>query len=117
MGTSIPDGSFLLGDTQKVAGFSQKRLAVTLHRLLMPDGYSVDLDQFDGLDAVGDSGLRDKVNNHYLEIFDASITHPHLIDKRRPDDRSQATQTKALFEKTQPLLRCSPAQQTCKYPP
>jgi type IV secretion system protein VirB10 len=41
--------------------------------MLMPDGYSVDLDQFHGLDQVGETGLRDKVNNHYLEIFGASI--------------------------------------------
>jgi type IV secretory pathway VirB10-like protein len=69
----IPEGSFLLGDTQKVSGFGQKRLAVTFHRLLMPDEYSVDLDQFHGLDQIGDTGLRDKVNSHYLEIFGASI--------------------------------------------
>lgn len=69
----IPEGSFLLGSTQKVAGFGQKRLAVTFHRLLMPDGYSVDLDQFHGLDQIGDTGLKDKTNNHYLEIFGTSI--------------------------------------------
>jgi type IV secretory pathway VirB10-like protein len=39
----------------------------------MPDGYSVDLDQFHGLDQIGDTGLKDKVNNHYLQIFGASI--------------------------------------------
>jgi len=69
----IPDGTFVLGDVQKVASFGQKRLAVTFHRLLMPDGYSVDLDQFHGLDQVGDTGLKDKVNNHYLQIFGTSI--------------------------------------------
>jgi type IV secretion system protein TrbI len=69
----IPEGSFLLGGTQKVAGFGQKRLAVTFYRLIMPDGYSVDLDQFHGLDQVGDTGLKDKTNNHYLEIFGTSI--------------------------------------------
>ncbi|WP_158790869.1 TrbI/VirB10 family protein [Granulicella sp. L60] len=69
----IPEGSFLLGGTQKVAGFGQKRLAVTFHRLIMPDGYSVDLDQFHGLDQIGDTGLKDKTNNHYLEIFGTSI--------------------------------------------
>jgi type IV secretion system protein TrbI len=69
----IPEGSFILGDVQKVAGLGQKRLAVTFHRLLMPDGYSVDLDQFHGLDQVGATGLKDKVNNHYVEIFGASI--------------------------------------------
>jgi type IV secretory pathway VirB10-like protein len=69
----IPEGTFILGDVQKVGGLGQKRLAVTFHRLLMPDGYSVDLDQFHGLDQIGDTGLKDKVNNHYVEIFGASI--------------------------------------------
>ena len=69
----IPEGTFILGDAQKVSGFGQKRLAVTFHRLLMPDGYSVDLDQFRGLNQIGDTGLKDKVNSHYLEIFGASI--------------------------------------------
>jgi type IV secretion system protein VirB10 len=69
----IPEGTFLLGEVQKVSGFGQKRLAVIFHRMLMPDGYSVDLDQFHGLDQVGETGLRDKVNNHYVAIFGASI--------------------------------------------
>jgi type IV secretion system protein VirB10 len=69
----IPEGTFILGDAQKVSGFGQKRLAVVFHRLLMPDGYSVDLDQFHGLDQVGETGLKDKVNNHYMQIFGTSI--------------------------------------------
>lgn len=69
----IPEGTFILGEVQKVSGFGQKRLAVVFHRMLMPDGYSIDLDQFHGLDQVGESGLKDKVNNHYLEIFGTSI--------------------------------------------
>jgi len=69
----IPEGTFILGEVQKVAGLGQTRVAVTFHRLLMPDGYSVDLDQFHGLDQAGSTGLKDKVNNHYVEIFGASI--------------------------------------------
>ncbi len=69
----VPEGTFILGDVQKVSGVGQKRLAVTFHRLLMPDGYSVDLDQFHGLDQIGDTGLKDQVNNHYLQIFGTSI--------------------------------------------
>src|ERR1019366_9184453 len=69
----IPEGTFILGEVQKVSGFGQKRLAVIFHRMLMPDGYSVDLDQFHGLAQVGETGLKDKINNHYLEIFGASI--------------------------------------------
>jgi type IV secretory pathway VirB10-like protein len=69
----IPEGTFVLGDARRVSGFGQRRLAVTFHRMIMPDGYSVDLDQFHGLDQAGATGLKDKMNSHYLEIFGASI--------------------------------------------
>jgi type IV secretion system protein VirB10 len=72
----IPEGTVVLGEAKKIgaAGFGQqRRMAVVFHRLLMPDGYSVDLDQFQGLDQIGEEGLKDKVNNHYLQIFGASI--------------------------------------------
>ena len=69
----IPAGSKLLGETRKVDTFGQSRLAVVFHRVLMPDGYSVSLDQFKGLNQTGDTGLRDEVNNHYLKIFGVSL--------------------------------------------
>jgi type IV secretion system protein VirB10 len=72
----IPEGTVVLGEAKKIgsAGFGQqRRIAVVFHRLIMPDGYSVDLDQFHGLDQIGEEGLKDKVNNHYFEIFGASI--------------------------------------------
>ena len=69
----IPEGSFVLGEVRPVDGFGQRRLAVVFHRLLMPDGYSVDLDQFQGLDQAGATGLKDQVNHHYFQIFGASI--------------------------------------------
>ncbi len=72
----IPEGTIVLGEARKIgsSGFGQqRRLAVVFHRLLMPDGYSVDLDQFHGLDQIGEEGLKDKVDNHYLEIFGTSI--------------------------------------------
>ncbi len=69
----IPAGSKLLGETKKVDTFGQTRLAVLFHRVLMPDGYSVSLDQFKGLNQIGDTGLRDQVNNHYLRIFGVSL--------------------------------------------
>jgi type IV secretory pathway VirB10-like protein len=72
----IPEGTIVLGEARKIgtSGFGQqRRMAVVLHRMIMPDGYSVDLDQFHGLDQIGEEGLKDKVNNHYLEIFGTSI--------------------------------------------
>jgi type IV secretion system protein VirB10 len=72
----IPDGTIVLGEAKKIgaAGLGQqRRMAVVFHRLIMPDGYSVDLDQFHGLDQIGEEGAKDKVNNHYLQIFGTSI--------------------------------------------
>jgi type IV secretory pathway VirB10-like protein len=72
----IPEGTVVLGEAKKIGatGFGQqRRMAVVFHRLIMPDGYSVDLDQFQALDQIGEQGLRDKVNNHYLQIFGTSI--------------------------------------------
>ena len=72
----IPDGTVALGEAKKIGatGFGQqRRLAVVFHRMIMPDGYSVDLDQFHGLDQIGEEGLKDIVNNHYLQIFGTSI--------------------------------------------
>jgi len=69
----IPAGSKVLGEAKKVDAFGQTRLAVAFHRLIMPDGFSVSLDQFKGLNQAGDAGLRDQVNNHYLRIFGVSL--------------------------------------------
>jgi type IV secretion system protein VirB10 len=69
----IPSGTKLLGETKRVDNLGQTRLAVSFHRLIMPDGFSISLDDFQGLDGIGDTGLRDQVNNHYLRIFGVSL--------------------------------------------
>jgi type IV secretion system protein TrbI len=69
----ISQGTIVLGEVQKVSGFGQRRLAVIFHRMIMPDGYSVDLDQFHGLDQAGETGIADKINHHYFQMFGASI--------------------------------------------
>jgi type IV secretion system protein VirB10 len=69
----IPAGTKILGEAKKVEAFGQSRLAVFFHRLIMPNGFSVSLDQFKGLNQIGETGLRDKVNNHYGRIFGASL--------------------------------------------
>jgi type IV secretion system protein VirB10 len=63
----------VLGEAKKVEALGQQRLAVFFHRLIMPDGYSVSLDQFKALNQDGETALRDKVNNHYMQIFGASL--------------------------------------------
>ena len=66
----IPAGARVLGETHAVEGWGETRLAVSFHRIVMPDGMtSVSLDHFRGLNQRGDSGLSDQVNRHYWSTF------------------------------------------------
>lgn len=69
----IPQGTKILGDTQRVATIGQQRLAVTFHRMVMPDGYSETLDQFPGLNQIGETGLKGKTDYHFFQVFGTSI--------------------------------------------
>ncbi|MEK7992949.1 MAG: TrbI/VirB10 family protein [Planctomycetota bacterium] len=68
----IPSGSRILGSTRQAEGWGETRLAVGFHRLVLPDGTSVALDQFRGLNQFGDSGLKDRANQHYWSTFGAA---------------------------------------------
>lgn len=68
----IPAGARILGEAQPVQSLGETRLAVALHRLIQPDGRTYRLDQFMGLNPIGDAGLRDKVNHHYWSTFGAA---------------------------------------------
>ena len=68
----IPAGARLLGETKPVQAFGEARLAVAFHRVLMPDGSTYSLNQFMGLNQLGDAGLKDRVNQHYLSTFGAA---------------------------------------------
>src|SRR5262249_6614932 len=69
----IPQGSRVLCEARKLESFGEERLAVFFHRLIRPDGYSLSLDKFQGLSQIGETGLRDQVNHHYLQVFGASL--------------------------------------------
>lgn len=68
----IPAGARVLGEIKPVQAFGEARLAVSFHRLVMPDGRTYRLDQFVGLNQIGDAGLRDQVNQHYWSTFGAA---------------------------------------------
>jgi type IV secretion system protein VirB10 len=68
----IPAGARILGETNPVHAFGESRLAVAFHRVVMPDGRTYSLDQFLGLNHIGDAGLRDRVNHHYWSTFGAA---------------------------------------------
>ena len=67
----IPRGARVVGSVEAVAGADQERLAVAFHRLIWPDGRSVSL-EFNGLNQIGESALKDAVDRHYFSMFAAA---------------------------------------------
>ena len=66
----IPRGTRVIGTARAVANQDQSRLAVSFHRLILPDGRWIALD-FHGLNQVGEGALKDQVNRHYFSMFAA----------------------------------------------
>jgi type IV secretory pathway VirB10-like protein len=73
----IPQGARLLGEASKVTLSGQQRLAVSFHRIIVPGPlreYSIPLESKPpALAQAGETGLRDKINSHYAQIFGASL--------------------------------------------
>jgi len=67
----IPRGVRVVGTAAAVSDRDQARLAIGFHRLIFPDGRWLSLD-FRGLNQAGESGLKDQVNRHYLQLFAAT---------------------------------------------
>ena len=67
----IPRGARVVGSVEAVSGADQERLAVAFHRLIWPEGRSVSL-EFNGLNQIGESALKDAVNRHYFSMFAAA---------------------------------------------
>ena len=68
----LPQGTRLIGNVQSVSGAGQRKLFVTFNRAICPDGFSIDLNKYTGLDPLGTTGLATNVNNHYLSSFAAA---------------------------------------------
>ena len=68
----VPQGSRVLGTASRVENWEQTRLSVVFHRMILPDGSSVDLDRFSGMNQVGETGFKDRVNRHYTSTIIAA---------------------------------------------
>ena len=66
----VPRGARVIGTARAVANQDQSRLAVSFHRLILPDGRSVSL-EFHGLNQLGEGALKDQVDRHYFSLFAA----------------------------------------------
>jgi type IV secretory pathway VirB10-like protein len=65
----LPQGTRLIGSVQAVNSSQARKMVVAFHRAICPDGFSIDLDKFAGLDPLGTTGLATKVDNRYFQTF------------------------------------------------
>jgi type IV secretory pathway VirB10-like protein len=68
----MPQGTRLIGNVQSVGNAQQRKMFVTFHRAVCPDGFSLDFDKYIGLDPLGTTGLATNVDHGYLQAFAAA---------------------------------------------
>lgn len=68
----MPQGTRLIGTVQSVGNAQQRKMFVTFHRAICPDGFSLDFDKYVGLDQIGTTGLAAKVSHGYFQVFAAA---------------------------------------------
>lgn len=74
----IPQGSRLIGTYQSGARYGDNRILLAWNRLILPNGWSINLQGMDASDPSGASGLSDRVDNH-LDRLAAAIALSSII--------------------------------------
>jgi len=65
----IPQNAQLIGEYNSIVQYGQQRLMVVWNQLTYPDGSTLDLKGMAGVNAQGEAGFYDQVDNHYLRVF------------------------------------------------
>jgi len=78
----IPANSKITGFAQKVSGQQDKRLFISFHRLILPNGHSLNFGSgnngMTALDGSGALGIKGKKNSHFFAKFGSSILYGSL---------------------------------------
>ena len=69
----VPKGSRLVGEYDDQVAYGQNRALVAWTRLIFPDGRSVALPGLDAKDLRGYSGLRGRVDRHFMQTFGSAV--------------------------------------------
>ena len=69
----IPQGSRLLGQYDSQVAYGQRRVLLVWTRLIRPDGSSIVLDRLQAVDAAGQAGLEDEIDNHWGRFIGGSV--------------------------------------------
>lgn len=74
----IPQGSRLIGTYRDGARYGDRRILLAWNRLILPNGWSINLQNMDASDPSGASGLTDRTDNH-IDRLAAAIALSSII--------------------------------------
>lgn len=77
----IPKGAVLVGRYSSELKMGQERVLFAFNRIILPNGNSFDLPAAQGTDAIGASGIKGDVDNHFWKMFSASFFTAWLADR------------------------------------
>ncbi len=90
----VPQGTRVIGNYDNMVSWAQERVLLAWNRLIMPNGNSITLLGMPGTDSEGYSGVKDRVNNHYLRITSAILLSSFLaVGTRRSQGSISGTPT------------------------
>lgn len=69
----IPQGARLIGQYSSDVAYGQRRVLVAWNRLIYPNGATIALQGMPGTDGIGQAGMGDEVDNHYMRIFGSAL--------------------------------------------
>jgi type IV secretion system protein VirB10 len=69
----IPQGARLVGAYDSVVAFGQSRALLVWHRIILPDGSSIEIDNLPATDTAGYAGLEDKVDRHTWRLLQGVV--------------------------------------------
>ncbi len=69
----IPQGARLIGQYSSAVAYGQQRVLVAWNRLINPNGSTIALQGMPGTDGMGQAGMNDQVDNHYMRIFGSAF--------------------------------------------
>ena len=74
----IPQGARLLGTYRDGARYGDHRILLVWNRLILPNGWSINLEEMEATDPTGASGLTDRTDNH-LDRLAAAVALSSII--------------------------------------
>lgn len=67
----IPQGARLIGTYDSATTYGDRRLLLVWNRLILPNGWSINLQGMEGADPTGAAGLADRTDNHLAALAGA----------------------------------------------